>query len=229
LNKDELFARQLASITDQLGPAHLLIACKGRSLEDIETYYRLGHRDFGENKVQELETKAQALRERCPELRWHMIGHLQSNKINHLFRVPGLVAIHSVHDRHLLDKLLASQDKLEHALNLFLQVNTSHELEKSGFETYTELEMAAQILRGNSKLKLAGLMTMGTIRTQNFEAEARRCFEELRAFKEKLETDLGSPLQLSMGMSQDYYWALQEKTDWIRLGTVMFEGFADIH
>jgi PLP dependent protein len=223
LSRKDLFAQKLSGLRAQLGKAQLLIVTKYRSPEDIQLYYELGHRDFGENKVQELATKAEVLQQCCPEIRWHFIGHLQSNKINQLFRLPQLSAIHSVHDRHILDKLLAAQPKLQQPLELFLQVNTSGELEKSGFETYSDLAMAAQLLQGNAGLKLTGLMTMGTIRTENFEAEARRCFEELKALKQKLEAELKLPLKLSMGMSQDYHWALQEDSDWIRLGTVMFE------
>jgi PLP dependent protein len=71
-------------------------------------------------------------------------------------------------------------------------------------------------------LKVQGLMTMGTLRTNDFETEARRCFKELQELCERLETQLGQKLQTSMGMSQDYEIALEEKSNWIRLGTMMF-------
>ncbi len=221
--KDD-FARKLSAIKAELhSEAKLLIVSKNRSAEEVRAYYELGHRDFGENKVQELEEKASQLRGACPEIRWHMIGHLQSNKINHLFRVPNLHAIHSVHDRHLLDKLLAAREKLSHPVKLFLQVNTSKEAEKSGFETYSDLEMAAESLKGGGKLELAGLMTMGTLRTEEFDAEAARCFQDLNVYKAKLQSELGLRLETSMGMSQDYKIALREKSNWIRLGTSMFQ------
>lgn len=221
--KRELFSSKLSALKSELGEVSLLIVSKGRSLDDIRIYYELGQRDFGENRVQELSEKALALKDVCPDIRWHMIGHLQSNKINQLFRIPGLHAIHSVHDQELLDKLIISEPKLDHPLRIYLQVNTSREAEKSGFELYTDLRAAAESLRGASKLLLAGLMTMGTLRTEEFEKEAGRCFQELRIEKEKLEAEFGVSLQTSMGMSQDYHIALQEKTDWVRLGTMMFE------
>ena len=65
---------------------------------------------------------------------------------------------------------------------------------------------------------------MGTLRTEDFQTEARRCFHELNELKAKLSQDLGMPLETSMGMSQDYQIALEEKSHWIRLGTMMFEG-----
>lgn len=220
----ELFKKKLESVKAKLIPGcSLLIVSKTRSLEEIKAYYELGHRDFGESRVQELEEKSEALKEICPEIRWHMIGHLQTNKINHLFSVPNLFAIHSVHDQHLLDKMKKSEDKLVGPINIFLQVNLSHEEEKSGFETYTELKSAAETVIASSKLRLVGLMTMGTLRTDAFEAEARRCFEELNVEKNKLESELNLTLLTSMGMSQDYEFALQENSNWIRLGTMMFE------
>lgn len=218
------FKEKLDKINSKLpSGSSLLIVSKKRTLSEIKAYYDLGHRDFGENRVQDLEEKSLALKDECPEVRWHMIGHLQSNKVNQLFSVPNLFAIHSVHDQELLDKLKKSEDRLSGPINIFLQVNTSHEAEKSGFETYTELKSAAESAVTSEKLRFVGLMTMGTIRTEAFEAEARRCFEELNVEKNKLESELNLTLQTSMGMSQDYEFALQEKSNWIRLGTMMFE------
>jgi PLP dependent protein len=214
---------KLQDISSKLnGRASLLIVSKTRPLEDITMYYDLGHRDFGENRVQDLSEKATALQERCPDIRWHMIGHLQSNKINALFSVPNLHALHSVHDEELLGKLLKAEDKLAQPLGLFLQFNTSREEEKSGFETYHALCEAAEVAITGKRLKLQGLMTMGTLRTEDFEKEAGRCFQELVVEKNKLEAELGIKLQTSMGMSQDYEIALREGSDWIRLGTMMF-------
>ena len=219
----EFYSEKLKSIQAELPHgSSLLIVSKTRSIEEIKTYYELGHRDFGENRVQELQEKAEAIKDSCPGIRWHMIGHLQSNKINHLFAIPNLFAIHSAHDLHLVDKLVKSEDRLPHEVKVFLQFNTSHEDEKSGFETYTELSEAADTILKAKKIKLAGLMTMGTIRTDAFEAEARRCFQELQVEKEKLQSDFNLKLQTSMGMSQDYKIALEEGSTWIRLGTMMF-------
>jgi pyridoxal phosphate enzyme (YggS family) len=222
LTQEELFLKKLFEIKPLLGKTHLLIVSKTRSLEDIKTYYKLGHRDFGENRVSELQEKSLALKEECPEIRWHMIGHLQSNKINLLLSTPQLYAIHSVHDPELVLKLIKSQEKLNHEVGIFLQFNTSQEKEKSGFESYEELLSCGRRLLKEKKLKLFGLMTMGTLRTDDFENEAQRCFQELNSLKQKLEADLKIPLQTSMGMSQDYKIALSENSDWIRLGTMMF-------
>ena len=217
------FAQKLKVIQDELPPTcSLLIVSKTRSLDEIEAYYELGHRDFGENRVQDLAEKAQALKDSCPEIRWHMIGHLQSNKVNALYQVPNLHAIHSVHDLPLVEKLLKAQDHLASPVGVFLQYNTSKEEEKSGFLDFSDLKAAGKLLLNSPKLNLQGLMTMGTLRTENFEGEAARCFQELNQVKEKLQDDLQVPLKTSMGMSQDYKIAIRENSNWVRLGTMMF-------
>jgi pyridoxal phosphate enzyme (YggS family) len=218
----ELFSQKLKALWSELGSTKLLIVSKTRSPEEIKIYYELGQRDFGENRVQELAEKAFLLQKDCPEIRWHMIGHLQTNKINSLFAIPNLYAIHSVDDRECVEKLIKSEEKLSHDLEIFLQFNTSHAEEKSGFETYTDLVATAELLLKTKRLKLAGLMTMGTLRTEDFEAEAGRCFQDLHVEKLKLESELGMKLFTSMGMSQDYKIAVREKSDWVRLGTMMF-------
>lgn len=223
-DRKAFLSRKLSEVQAKLRPGvEFVIVSKTRPLEDIELYYQLGHRDFGENRVQELYEKSELLKTKCPKIRWHMIGHLQSNKINQLFTIENLVAIHSVHSEELLDKLLKAQHRLSHEVEIYLQFNTSKEAEKSGFETYTDLRTAADFALKGRNLRLAGLMTMGTLRTENFEAEAGRCFQELVVEKNKLEAEFGVKFRTSMGMSQDYEIALREGTDCIRLGTVMFE------
>lgn len=220
-----VFKKKLDIILSKLhSEAHLLIASKLRTPDEIKIYYQLGHRDFGENRVQDLVDKSQLLKLSCPEIRWHMIGHLQSNKVNSLLEIPRLTAIHSVHDQHLLDKLMKAEERLDHPVDVYLQFNTSGEDEKSGFETYTDLLAAAETLRRSKKFVFKGLMTMGKIRTNHFEADARQCFQLLNVEKAKLESELNLKLETSMGMSQDYEIALQERSNWIRLGTMMFEG-----
>lgn len=224
MNSKDLYREKLKALHAELNSGSaLLIVSKTRSLEEIKTYYELGQRDFGENRVQELAEKAEALKESCPDIRWHMIGHLQTNKVNALFKVPNLYAVHSVHDLGLVKKLIQAQKLLQNPIQVFLQVNTSKEEEKSGFETYQEVKEAGELIQASSKLKLSGLMTMGTLRTDNFEGEARRCFQELNLMKEKLQSDLQTALKTSMGMSQDYKIALSEKSNWVRLGTMMFK------
>ncbi len=224
IDRKAFLERKLSEVKSRLkSGVTLVIVSKTRPIEDIQMYYDLGVRDFGENRVQELYEKSELLKKKCPKIRWHMIGHLQSNKINQLFTIDNLFSIHSVHDQALLDKLMKAEHRLSHNVEIYLQFNTSKEEEKSGFETYTELKGAAEGALRARKLKLVGLMTMGILRTENFERDAGVCFQDLKVEKEKLEAELEIKLLTSMGMSQDYEIALREGTDCVRLGTMMFQ------
>lgn len=203
------------------GRAKLLAVSKTFPIEDIEIAWNFGQRDFGENKVQDLVEKAEALAALRP-LRWHMIGHLQSNKINMLLKVPNLVSIHSIDRMSLVDKILVHRHTQK--IGLFLQYNTSNESEKGGFESYKELKEAAfKIIDSESNFYLQGLMTMGKIRSDDFAEDARKCFSLLSKLRSDLKKDLEvSDLELSMGMSSDFYQALEFNSSWIRIGTGVF-------
>jgi pyridoxal phosphate enzyme (YggS family) len=192
--------------------AQLLVVSKTQKLEEIRYLFQLGQRDFGENRVKDLEERAQALSD-LPGIRWHLIGNLQSNKIPKLSKIPGLTAIHSVSSLELLQKLQAG---LKVPMGIFLQVNTSREDEKSGFENVDEIQAAARLVQ--APLRLQGLMTMATIRTDDVPGEARRCFRELKVLRDRFDPRL----ELSMGMSGDYGIALEEGSSWVRVGSRVF-------
>lgn len=202
--------------------AQLLVVSKNQSAEEVRALYELGQRDFGENRVQELVDK-DALLGDCVNLRWHLIGHLQSNKISKLNKLARLHAIHSVDDQELAERLAKSLTGHHEGVGLFLQVNTSHEEEKSGFEDYAEVFATAKKLMDLRNVRLQGLMTMGTIRTDVPLAEAHRCFKALQEMGANLQKSLGLPqLELSMGMSGDYPIALQYGASWVRVGSKIF-------
>ena len=208
----------LADVTDK---ANLLAVSKTWPAEDVGLAYEAGQRDFGENKVQELKQKAEVLHPFSPGIRWHFIGHLQTNKISMLLKTPNLVSIHSIDRLKLLNKLLSKN--ISTRIGLFLQYNTSKEEEKAGFESWEELLEAAKILEGEEHFYLQGLMTIGSIRTTDFEESARKNFEELRSLRDELEANTKhSHLQLSMGMSQDFPIALKLGSDWVRIGSRIF-------
>jgi pyridoxal phosphate enzyme (YggS family) len=228
MTKQEI-AKNLACIKKELKTAQLIAVTKYSPIEDVVTAYQAHHYDFGENRVSDLQLKAEFFKkEELKKVRWHFIGHLQTNKVRELYKIPNLYAIHSVDSQKLLEELIKREQDFEGPeLKLFFQVNTSHEVEKSGFETAEELKMAIDLLlkRGSSKLKFYGLMTMGTIRTTEFEAEALRCFRDLSAVAHNLETSYKLPqkLKLSMGMSQDYRLAIAAGSDFIRVGSAIFK------
>lgn len=222
-------AKNLSAIKKEIKGAHLVAVTKYSPVEDIIAAYEARHYDFGENRVQDLSEKAKVFQEKgLSKVKWHFIGHLQSNKVRDLLKIPNLYAIHSVDSIKLLEELIKREDDFVGSeLKLFFQVNTSREEEKSGFESSEELNLAIALLlsRGHTKLKFYGLMTMGTIRTDDFEAEAKRCFKDLNSIARGIEKtySLKTPLKLSMGMSQDYKFALEAGADYIRVGSAIFK------
>lgn len=228
MKKSEI-AKNLTAIKKELQTAHLIAVTKYSPIEDVMTAYKALQYDYGENRVQDLKEKADVFAaKKLTKVRWHFIGHLQSNKVRDLYKVPNLYAIHSVDSLSLLEELIKRENEfLGPELKIFFQVNTSHEIEKSGFESAEELHSAIELLvkRTDSRLKLYGLMTMGSIRTTEFETEALRCFRDLNSIARNLEKtyELKEKLKLSMGMSQDYKLALESGSDYIRVGAAIFK------
>lgn len=175
--------------------------------------------DLGENRPQEFWRKAEAL----PGLgiRWHLIGHLQRNKLDRcLMNRP--VLIHSVDSLRLLQALEAEAKKQSQHLPILLEVNASREENKQGFSPEEVPPLREEIAK-RQHLRLEGLMTMAA-----FDVEPEKCrgtFAEVRELRDRLRTEWNLPLpQLSMGMSNDFEVAIEEGATLIRLGTVLFEG-----
>lgn len=202
----------------------LVAVSKGSPFSDIEAAYRSGQRHFGENRVDELFDKShRAIELGIEDIHWHFLGHLQSNKIKKLLLVPNIYAIHSVDSSKLLDQLISK--KYEGAIKLFLQVNTSNEQEKYGFRDWDELALCANKLlaASDSSFSLYGLMTMSRLRTDTFEEDAKKCFRQLKVISDSLVKDFDlPPLKLSMGMSDDFEIALNEGSDYLRIGSKIF-------
>ncbi len=205
---------QYQNVLQSLGnEANLIAVSKRQPIEKIQFLYDLGHRDFGENTVQELTHKAQSLD--YPDLRWHFIGHLQTNKINQLLKIPNLVSIHSIDSIKLLNKIISKE--IDKKLELFLQINTSNEAQKQGFSIEDDLSIAIDRINSSGHI-FKGLMTIGKIRTTSFEDDATSCFSELSNLKQ----NLGLNCDLSMGMSNDYLLAIQMGSNWVRVGSKIF-------
>jgi pyridoxal phosphate enzyme (YggS family) len=175
--------------------------------------WRAGLRDVGENRVQEALAKMPAVE---VPLRWHLIGHLQRNKVKQL---DGFQLVHSMDSARLADALAASGAASGRPLNVLVQVNVSGEGTKGGYAP-ASLEREADRLRGLSGVVVRGVMTMAPFGAdastlRSVFAGARRCGELLRS--------AGHPAtELSMGMSGDYEIAVEEGATLVRLGTVLF-------
>jgi pyridoxal phosphate enzyme (YggS family) len=198
----------------------LVAVSKGQPVESIEALYSLGHRDFGENYVQELVEKAERLRAAgCDEIRWHFIGHLQTNKVKTL--VPWVHAVHAV-DSDKLAAELAKRWREEHgekalALPIFIEVNLDGEPSKSGV-TPEEAPVLAAKLAGNSALALQGLMAIPAATSTPEQSSA--AFARLRELEQKCRPHTRG--QLSMGMSADYELAIPQGATHVRIGTALF-------
>jgi pyridoxal phosphate enzyme (YggS family) len=193
----------------------LLAVSKGMPPETIREAAGTGLVLFGENKVQEAKAKIPL----CPgRLRWHLIGHLQSNKCRdavHLFEM-----IHSVDSLSLAEEINKWADKQAKSMPVLLEVNLAGESTKFGFKPDQVLADLAAI-NALSKLELHGLMTIAPW-TQDPE-KVRPVFRRLRELKARCEEQLGAPLpHLSMGMSGDFEVAIEEGATIIRVGTSLF-------
>lgn len=192
----------------------IVVVSKYTSIENIQTLYSLGQRAFGENQVQQLKERALEL-ENLP-IEWHMVGTLQKNKINNLISLnPSL--LHSLDNLSLaqeLDKKLKTQNKTMKAL---LQINSSKEKTKSGvlveeaYNTYQEIEERFK------NIKLQGVMSIGA----NSEDKnlVKKSFEDTFKVYEKLK---GATI-CSMGMSSDFQLAIENGSNLIRVGSLLFK------
>lgn len=184
----------------------------------------LGVVHLGENRPQELWKKAAELPD---DVRWHLIGHLQRNKIERT--LPLVHLIHSVDSVRLLASLEEAAAGRSTPLPFLLEVNASREANKGGFAPEALPGILSQ-LNSLQNLQLQGLMTMAA-----FEEDAERCrptFRELREVRDRLRGELAPvhTLQhLSMGMSNDFPVAIEEGATLVRIGTALFDGMAKDH
>lgn len=211
--------KSLQKVNDKIiAPTKLLAVSKRKPLQMIEAAYELGQRDFGENHILELLEKSEKLKHL--DIRWHMIGHIQSNKLNHLLKVKNLFAIHSIDSEKLLKKLLTKN--VDSKIGLFLQVNISQEEQKFGFSSKTNFKDMIELINKHPDFFTQGFMGMSAIKTDNFVQDAHKAFRELRDLRNKYNKLLALKLQLSMGMSSDFQIAMEYGSDWVRIGSDIF-------
>ena len=188
---------------------------KTKPIEEITKIYDLGHRNFGENKVQELEFKYESLPK---DIKWHMIGHLQSNKVKKV--IPIVSLIHSVDSLKLLKTINKESKKIDKTMDCLIQVNISNENSKFGF-IKKELEFLNQDFLNDFKyIKIRGLMGMASF--TNNEKQIRKEFQYLKETFDDFNTSLDDFNILSMGMSNDYNIALEYGSNMVRIGSKIF-------
>lgn len=196
----------------------LIAVSKTKPVELIREALDYGIMNFGENKVQELMTKQEQLKEK--EIQWHMIGHLQTNKVKYI--VDNVSLIHSVDSLHLAEQISKEAEKKGVICNILVEVNVSEEETKFGVKVEETLELVTKISK-LSHIRVKGLMTIAPF-VENFE-ENRLYFRKLRKLNLDIKSkniDNVSMDILSMGMTGDYEVAIEEGATMVRVGTGIF-------
>ena len=214
-------------LQDQLnGKATLVAVSKTKPLEDIQTLYDLGHRDFGENYVQELVDKAALLPK---DIRWHFLGHLQSNKVKYI--APFVHLIHGVDSLSLLKEIDKQAAKNNRIIDCLLQIHIAKEETKFGFDP-SELIALHEFTQWKN-VTLVGLMGMASFSddkdlVKKEFADLKSLFDGNKKSSDKIatanttETNNFQFTILSMGMSGDYEIALEQGSNMVRIGSLLF-------
>lgn len=195
----------------------LIAVSKTKPLPMLEEIYSAGIRKFGENKVQELMDKYEALPK---DIEWHMIGHLQRNKVKYIVGKTAL--IHSVDSLRLAEEISKEAVKKQVKVSILIEVNVANEDSKFGF-TSVETENAVREIS-----KLPGLVVEGLMTSAPYVAEAeenRKYFKELRQLCVDINSKNIDNVRmgfLSMGMTNDYMVAIEEGATHVRVGTAIF-------
>lgn len=192
----------------------LVAVSKTKPNSAIMEAYEAGQRVFGENKVQDLAAKAEDLPK---DIQWHMIGHLQSNKVKYI--APFVHLIHGVDSLKLLQEINKRASQNNRIIDCLLQIHIAQEETKFGLD---EQEAAAllKIAIDLKDIRITGLMGMAT-NTSN-EAQVRKEFNYLKNLSIKLQTDNCKLQTVSMGMSGDYQIAINEGSNMVRVGSAIF-------
>ena len=211
-------AYQTIKLFLDLKAAILVAVSKTKPVEDILELYELGQRDFGENYVQELVDKQAQLPK---DIRWHFIGHLQSNKVKYI--APFVHLIHGVDSLKLLREINKEAGKHNRVIDVLLQVYIAQEETKFGLDE-AELE---ELLNTNGNelqeikyVKICGMMGMASFSDDKQKVRAE--FRYLKSLMDKFRNSYSAINILSMGMSADYEIAMEEGSNMVRIGSLLF-------
>lgn len=193
----------------------LVAVSKTKPIEDIEALYQLGQRDFGENYTQELVDKHAVLPK---DIRWHFIGHLQTNKVKYI--APFVHLIHGVDSLKLLTEINKQAQKMGRVIHCLLQMHIATEETKFGMDA-VELEAAISASVHLPYVSIKGLMGMASF--SDNQEQVRKEFKILYQHFQDMQSKPGAPFTiLSMGMSGDYQMAIEEGATMVRIGSLLF-------
>ncbi|MCR4841779.1 MAG: YggS family pyridoxal phosphate-dependent enzyme [Eubacterium sp.] len=195
----------------------LISVSKTKPVEDIRDVYEGGCRDFGENKVQEIVKKVPELPD---DIRWHMIGHLQTNKVKQV--IDKACLIHSVDSVHLAEEIEKQAARLDMTVDILLEVNIAREETKFGMMKSEAIDMVKEIA-GFPHIRIVGLMTIAPyVDDPENNRPIFRALKDLSVDIMKENIDNVSMGVISMGMSNDYVVAVEEGATLVRVGTSIF-------
>jgi pyridoxal phosphate enzyme (YggS family) len=201
----------------RLKNVHLVAVSKTKTVEAIMDLYNLGQRDFGENYVQELTEKQTQL---PADIRWHFIGHLQTNKVKYI--APFVYLIQGVDSLKLLKEINKQGEKINRVIHILLQVHIANEETKFGLDE-NEFNLIIHELGSLKNIRVMGLMGMASL-TEDKE-QLRKEFQYLNGLfvtHNQLSTTSYKLQTLSMGMSADYKIAIEEGSNMVRIGSLIF-------
>jgi len=215
-NNIDFFNKELTSNSCQL-----VAVSKTQPVEKIQEAYNAGQRIFGENKVQELVSKYESALPR--DIEWHMIGHLQRNKVK--FIAPFVSLIQAVDSQRLLEEIDRQGARCSRIVSCLAQIYIANEATKFGFDENEFLNLiASSELKAMKNIRIVGLMGMATLTDD--QDQVRSEFRKLKLFFERLKgmnlPGNVSMEHLSMGMSGDYKIAVEEGSTMVRIGTAIF-------
>jgi len=215
------FEHNLSTIKAEIPDSVTIVAVsKTKPIELLKSAYEAGQRIFGENRVQEILNKDPEMPD---DVEWHMIGHLQTNKVKQV--LPYVSMIHSVDSTKLLNTVQKEAAKLSKVIPCLLQVHIATEETKHGFSHDELLEFLSGIQAGDyPNIIFAGLMGMASF--VNDEEQVRAEFHQLKDLFDEIKSnsmaDDPNFKELSMGMSGDYLLAIEEGSTLVRIGTLLF-------
>jgi len=195
----------------------LLAVSKTHPAAAVRAAHAAGQRAFGENRVQELAAKAAELSD-LADLRWHLIGSLQTNKVRDLLAVPGLALVHSLDRTRLADELQRELARTGRRLDVLLQIHATDEATKHGCAPAEAPALLAHVVAHCPALAVVGLMAMGPL-----VGDPLPVFRRVVALRDELRARSGLPLPVaSLGMSGDVEAAVAAGSTLVRIGTAVF-------
>ncbi|MDR9400697.1 MAG: YggS family pyridoxal phosphate-dependent enzyme [Psychroflexus sp.] len=216
MEKEMTIADAIKEFKDELGEEVTLVAVsKTKPNELLMQAYDAGQRDFGENKIQEMTDKAASLPE---DIRWHMVGHVQSNKVKYM--APYVYMVHAVDKYKTLKEINKRAKQNDRSINCLLQLKIAEEDSKFGLSEADLKELLRKPeLKELKNIRLSGLMGMATFTDD--EDQVHQEFDQLERVYFELKEEFGFDT-LSMGMSGDYQLALKHHTNMVRIGSSIF-------